>query len=687
MTVQQYLAKKRSEDPYYNKYPSDIDLYNALKGVDSDLPSWSTVDSMYSNKSEGNNPFEQKPDLGFIGSLALGDWGMVDENSANWVKAAYNNSITGMAYHLATGKAQFEYDEGWHAGIMEDIGSMVLSFAMPLDLASMFVGGQFAKAGLAGRAATKSVQSTAVKNLVKTGMKKQQAKKFVKDTLNNKLSTGFLFPKTKAKARITELASPKFAGAVGNASTLAVFEGVHGALGAAVAGEDAMGIMKAAGKGVIHGSIMGGVSGFIGASMGVKHASLLAKAAEKTKVETVTKGMAGKIADKFSKEGAERALFGAPGQIAAEGLGFTYLDPMNIHRVITDDTFTMKDLGRQAIVNMGMMGVLKAKSKVLKEGGTHALDFVKEQMKGTEFQKQMTDMYENIIDKAQEHSDSSLDKNNEIASSKVTKVVQDYLDKQLQKFEVDGKTLELKDIIETEQTIKKLLEQVEKFDTKDEIPPEKIHADDLIEMINAIHTIKGTLEANIGKQKLDVGIKKEQIKRLENIVDTFENDILAPLNKKRNFKPDKPTTSAEKSNYKSKLNTFINESIIEGDLNKINLLLEGNENAINVKFTKGKGKKRRVEKIEIDEQSVRWDNLRDKLDAHIPAKSKLRTSKTGIGQVTDSASEISISIKDKNQKLLSGKINEGDPSDTRSTYKEKIRLAEQRRLNAKTEAE
>ena len=56
---------------------------------------------------------------------------------------------------------------------------------------------------------------------------------------------------------------------------------------------------------------------------------------------------------------------GAAGQVVAEAGVFTAPD---VFKVISDDHFTMKDLIRNYAVNVGMMGILKVKSKLIKDG-------------------------------------------------------------------------------------------------------------------------------------------------------------------------------------------------------------------------------------------------------------------------------------------------------------------------------
>ena len=74
------------------------------------------------------------------------DWG-VDENSYDWVKSAYVNSLTGMMEDWMSGdpsrRLQFdaaEYEE--NKTLAEDIGSSILGFLMPADIAAMYGGGK-----------------------------------------------------------------------------------------------------------------------------------------------------------------------------------------------------------------------------------------------------------------------------------------------------------------------------------------------------------------------------------------------------------------------------------------------------------------------------------------------------------------------------------------------------------------
>ena len=97
------------------------------------------------NPSKSIRRKTDKQSPGFLNSLFdWTDYG-INQTSWNFVKSAYNNSITGLAYQLHNGEERFDLED-YNPGIIEDVGSMILSFAMPLDFASMFVGGYLGKA-------------------------------------------------------------------------------------------------------------------------------------------------------------------------------------------------------------------------------------------------------------------------------------------------------------------------------------------------------------------------------------------------------------------------------------------------------------------------------------------------------------------------------------------------------------
>ena len=89
-------------------------------------------------------------DLSFIG--AISDWG-INEESYDWMKAAYNRSLAGTTEQLVYGESRYDVDEADFT-ILQDIGASIVSFFMPLDIMTMGVGGKIG--GYAAKSAVKS---------------------------------------------------------------------------------------------------------------------------------------------------------------------------------------------------------------------------------------------------------------------------------------------------------------------------------------------------------------------------------------------------------------------------------------------------------------------------------------------------------------------------------------------------
>jgi len=348
MTVYEYLARKREENPDFTTL-SDRSLYTKLqKENDPNLPKMSlNVSGTQSSQptSRGQKYYERKVNPDMVNSLFdWTDWGINDESS-EWAKSAYNNSITGLAYQMYNGEQRFNLD-GYNPGMIADIGSAVLSFSMPLDFASMFVG------GIAGKGLTSlggfGMKAAATENLVRLG-----AKKGIQETAEQLAAR-----KIAAKATVAEIIgakgggysallsqyAPKSAGAIAQSATLATFEGVRGGMSAAVNDED---IWAGIGHGVMHGGIMGGISGAVGASLNVKNAALWNKKKKSALTPAEEKSI-----------GFWRT--GKGGQVAAEAGVFTAPEIKNL---IMDEDYSMRDLTKSFFTNAGMMGILKIQHK------------------------------------------------------------------------------------------------------------------------------------------------------------------------------------------------------------------------------------------------------------------------------------------------------------------------------------
>ena len=113
----------------------------------------SYYDALLEKNTEYKTPKEDKDLYGFI----PGDW------LPDWVKAGYNQSITGLSEQIATGDARFDLSN-YDPGILEDVGATIISFIQPADLALMIGGGGIG--GLAAKSATKA----AVKKAIQQGV-------------------------------------------------------------------------------------------------------------------------------------------------------------------------------------------------------------------------------------------------------------------------------------------------------------------------------------------------------------------------------------------------------------------------------------------------------------------------------------------------------------------------------------
>lgn len=95
-----------------------------------------------------------------------------DEYTPDVVRMAFNKSLTGMAYQLAEGKPLFNLN-GYQSNVIEDIASEVLSFIMPLDAATMAVGGGAVRLGAS------AAKNLVVKKLIANGVAQEVAERAV----------------------------------------------------------------------------------------------------------------------------------------------------------------------------------------------------------------------------------------------------------------------------------------------------------------------------------------------------------------------------------------------------------------------------------------------------------------------------------------------------------------------------
>ena len=527
-TIYEYLDKKREDNPDFYIY-DDFQLYDKLKGEDQSLPTWEQAETPTIPQVSGQKSHERKQNPDFVNQLFdLTDW-TIDEGSANWAKSAYNNSITGLAYQMYNGEQRFQLDD-YNPGIAEDIFSAVLSFAMPMDVATMWMGGFLGKGAMWGgsKLAGEGFKLAAKENLVKMGLK-EGGKKLSKSQLR-KESTEQLAKRT---AKISDYvdgmlsegsygalfaqSAPKAAGAIGQGTTLAVFEGTRGGMQAAVDGTD---VWEGIGEGVMHGGIMGGVAGFVGASLNLKHADLFNKA---------QKGPLTR------REAQQKMMTGIGGQVAAEAGVFTAPELKNF---VTDDDYAFRDLFKSFATNVGMMGILKVQHKAQSKLWQKGKDSIREFMEN-----------EGII---------------EVQSNKSAESAYDSLEKTMQENAEGAETPAQKEIADLQRKeVKKLVENTKKnakvkeeewnkWETDFDAATKKIEAHetikdpklkkkvaeetiaDLVGIVNNINKVYATAEKNLAYYK-NLGpevqsAREGKIQEYERFKKDWKEQIMDPLN-------------------------------------------------------------------------------------------------------------------------------------------------------------
>ena len=100
----------------------------------------------------------------------------------DWVKAGYQNSITGLTERIKKRQPIKEYD----LNLLEDVGATLISFIQPLDIATMVAGG-----GLGGFAAKSAIKEGA-KQAIKQGLKKTATKKLIASKIDDKVAMQML---------------------------------------------------------------------------------------------------------------------------------------------------------------------------------------------------------------------------------------------------------------------------------------------------------------------------------------------------------------------------------------------------------------------------------------------------------------------------------------------------------------
>mgnify|MGYP003646729867 CR=1 FL=1 len=236
------------------------------------------------------------------------DWPspMPESYLPNWIKAGYNNSITGLATQITTGKQAFKISEKYDPNMAEDVAATLVSFFMPADMA-IFAGG-----GGIGGTVLKASTKQAMKAMVKSGMKKGIAESAAE-------RGAMQFAKRAAfdKRAVMKHAASKQAGALG------FYSGVQNAQLQKIQSGDIkfMDTLEATAK----GAVLGGVTGGIGGKVATTAMSPTAKFATRLPAETAAFGTIGPLMEGHAPTPDDyihaAGVIGAMGGLAKIGRG------------------------------------------------------------------------------------------------------------------------------------------------------------------------------------------------------------------------------------------------------------------------------------------------------------------------------------------------------------------------------
>ena len=316
-------ASVKSEvDAFRKEMPglSDWDDKRRYRALKSDNPNlvWSEVDNEVSQRKKINT----NPDY-MNGFKEWFDWG-IDEDSADWMKVAYNNSLTGLTEQALTGEQRHEVDyDKYDPDIFEDVGSMLLSFVMPLDILAF---GSGAGAG------------TKLSSLALGGVKAGTAKQAAKLGLTQKL-----------KHQMTERA-------ITQGVTMGTYEGAMGGMQASINDENVLGGVA---SGLMHGGILGGLAGLAGGGVAWRNAQRINKYTKAGKIATSGQ----KATDKLTYWEKRKIGVGSGiAEIVAEDAAWNVGDILNEKRKGED--IRWDEVGKGFLAELGMFGMTNRMAKV-----------------------------------------------------------------------------------------------------------------------------------------------------------------------------------------------------------------------------------------------------------------------------------------------------------------------------------
>ena len=270
----------------------------------------------------------------------------INDDSWEWVKHAYANSLQGTLEQWKNGKLDYDiktdYDQ---LNVGEKILSGVASFLMPLDMLTLFGGGLASRGVMA--IGKKAVGQQLSKSLAGRGFLTKL------DALGVQRGLG----KGTAKHAIER--------AIVEGNTLGMYEAAKGGLYADNTGGD---VSKAIADGYVHGSLMGALMGGTG---GILEGNFLKYKALKELQESGgfrAVGEKGGFAKRYTIPELEKMMkyTGAIPQYAAEVAG---LEAFTIAEAAKNGELKGEKLLEDLVVNIGFAGLMRGKRKLIGEIG------------------------------------------------------------------------------------------------------------------------------------------------------------------------------------------------------------------------------------------------------------------------------------------------------------------------------
>ena len=268
----------------------------------------------------------------------------INDDSWEWVKHAYANSLQGTLEQWKNGSLDYKIDRDYdQLNVGEKILSGVASFLMPLDLITLI--GTRGASSLAFKAGV-----TTVKALTRTQLGKSLLGRGTLAKLNSlgvKRGLGEGTVKHAIERSIIEV------------NTLGLYEAAKGGLAADNAGED---VMKGISDGYVHGGIMGAVFGGTG---GILEGNFLKYKALK-ELKGCFRGLGAKVgfAKSYTIPELEKMMkyTGTIPQYAAE---VAALEAFTIIDAAKNGELKGEKLLEDLVVNIGFAGLMRGKRKLI----------------------------------------------------------------------------------------------------------------------------------------------------------------------------------------------------------------------------------------------------------------------------------------------------------------------------------